>query len=189
MSQHKCPVYLDTKYRDGSKMPFSSMCSTFEAINHRKNEKRNSFTTTFKLEKLLQFKKQCSNEYVEFVCSSFFFLGFHSDRFRLYLQFTITGESSNGSDTYTVNIISFLAKLAELSPPLLRTTLEHSSLKNKFVLQRPYEASFVSPFPEQHHHGSINEVFSLCMSERLDEYYSSYELIKQCCKIEFYTRI
>ena len=118
-----------------------------------------------------------------------FFLGFHSDRFRLYLQFTITGESSNGSDTYTVNIISFLAKLAELSPPLLRTTLEHSSLKNKFVVQRPYEASFVSPFPEQHHHGSINEVFSLCMSERLDEYYSSYELIKQCCKIEFYTRI
>ena len=120
----------------------------------------------------------------------FFFFRFSFGPVPVYLQFTITGESSNGSDdTNTVNIILFLAKLAELSPPLLRTTLEHSSLKNKFVVQRPYEASFVSPFPEQHHHGSINEVFSLCMSERLDEYYSSYELIKQCCKIEFYTRI
>ena len=38
-------------------------------INHRRNEKRKSFTTAFKLEKVLQFKKQCllSNKFAEFV--------------------------------------------------------------------------------------------------------------------------
>ena len=38
-------------------------------VNHRRNEKRKSFTTAFKLEKVLHFKKQClsSNKFAEFV--------------------------------------------------------------------------------------------------------------------------
>ena len=50
-----------------SKMLSSS--STSEAINVRKVEKRKSFTTAFKLEKVLEFKKQClsSNKFAELI--------------------------------------------------------------------------------------------------------------------------